>query len=258
MSEDAVIEAPEGEQTEAPAKEPLSVEELNKRLSAATRDMRDYRREISSLREMIQMRPALAADIKADEAEPDLDADPIGWMKYAKKELDQFKGNAAQQAAQERQQAENNAAMGQIARRMEDYERDFRDEHPDYNEAVKHFRTVREEELTESGVTPGEMSGALQQDLVSIVARAIRANKDPAEVVYKLAKNRGFGVDASTKKLQTIEAAAKAGKSLSQGGGRTGDGELTFDYVSSLKGKDFTEAFQKLKAQAKAAERAAR
>jgi hypothetical protein len=247
-----------GEETAAPAKAPLAPEEMERRLSAATRDMREYRREIAGLREMIQMRPQLAQEIRADDAEPDLEVDPIAWMKYAKKELDTYKGNARQQEANDKAANERNAAQSQIARQMNDYERDFRVDHPDYDKAVAHFRTVRAEELAEEGLTGQDLNNALVEGLVSAVARAIRAGKDPAEVVYKLAKNRGFGVDPDTKKLQTIERASAAGKSLSQGGGRTGDGELTFEYVSSLKGNAFSEAFAKLRAQAKDAERTSR
>lgn len=242
---------------EPPKKAPLSPEEYERRLQAQGRDLREQRSEIRTLREMIQMRPQLAAEIKADQAEPDMDQDPIAWMKYAKGELDAFKTERKQSDQSAKQQAEQQAGMAQIARRMDDYERDFREEHPDYNDAATHFRTVRTEELAESGVAPSEMAAALQRDLVEVVARAIRANKDPAEVVYKLAKNRGFGVDASTKKLQTIERAANAGKSLSQASGRTGDGELTFEFVAGLRGKDLREGYQKLRAQAKAAERRA-
>jgi hypothetical protein len=257
MSEETVIETTET--VETPAKEPLAPEELAKRLSAATRDMREYRREIASLREMIQARPAVERAIEADDNEPDMDVDPIGWMKFAKKYMDMTKAERAEAERQSQQQAEQQAAMAQIGKRMDEYEKDFREDHSDYDDAVAHFRKVRQDELAESGVSASELGDALRQDLVSVVARAIRAGKDPAEVVYKLAKNRGFGVDAKDKKLETIERAANAGKSLSAAGGRSaGDGELTYEYVSGLKGKAFTEAWAKLKAQERNAEKAAR
>ena len=262
MTDETVIERSEGETGEGtetkPAKQPLAPEEYERRLQAQSRDLREQRREIASLREMIQSRPALAAEIKADAAEPDMDADPIGWMKYAKGELDAYKTERANAAAQEKQQREQQAAMAQIGKRMDEYERDFREDHADYDDAVAHFRKVRQDELSESGVSASELGDALRQDLVSVVARAIRAGKDPAEVVYKLAKNRGFGVDKSDTKLETIARAASAGRSLSQGSTRTGDGELTYEYVSGLKGKAFTDAWAKLKAQEKAAERSLR
>lgn len=256
MSEDTVVETPET--PEAAAREPLAPDELERRYRAATRDLREQRREIASLREMIQARPAVAAAIEADDNEPDMDADPIGWMKYAKRYMDMTKSERAAAEKASKEQAANQQAMAQIGKRMDEYERDFREDNPDYDKAVAHFRKVREEELSESGVTAGELGDALRQDLVSVVARAIRAGKDPAEVVYKLAKNRGFGVDKRDPKLETIERAANAGKSLSQGSTRTGDGELTYEYVSTLKGKAFTEAWQKLRSQQRDAERSSR
>jgi hypothetical protein len=262
MSDVAAAETVESvEQAEAPVREPLSSAEYEKRLNAATRDLRENRAETRALREMIgmiQARPQLAAEMRQDEAEPDLENDPIGWMKYAKKELDTYKGNARQQEIEQKAANERNNAQNQIARQMNDYERDFRLDHPDYDDAVAHFRKVRAEELAEEGLGGQELNNTLVESLVSAVARAIRAGKDPAEVVYKLAKNRGFGVDETSKKLQTISRASEAGKSLSTTGGRAGDGELTFEYVNTLKGKAFTEGVAKLKAQAREAERTSR
>ena len=246
------------ESEEAPERAPLSSAEYEKRLNAATRDLRENRAETRALREMIgmiQARPQLAAEMRQDEAEPDLENDPIAWMKYAKKELDTYKGNARQQEAQEKAAQERSQAQAQISRQMEDYERDFRLDHPDYNDAVAHFRKVRAEELAEEGLSGQELNNTLVESLVSAVARAIRAGKDPAEVVYKLARNRGFGVDDTTKKLQTISRAQDAGRSLSNAGGQQSSGEMTIEQVNKLKGKAFTDAFAKYKAQAKAAER---
>jgi hypothetical protein len=259
MTDDTVIEAPETETVAGkPAKQPLTPEEYDRRLGAATRDLREQRREIAALREAIQMRPQLNAEIKADTSEPDMDADPIGWMKYAKGELDAFKKERAEADKQAKAEQEQHAQLAQLGKRMDEYESEFREDHADYNDAVQFFQKARIAELKDEGVTDGEMTRALQQSFSTIVARAINSGKDPAEVVYKLAKNRGFGVDKPDKKLETIERAAQAGRSLSQGSTRTGDGELTFEYVSSLKGKEFTEAFARLKAQAKAAEKAQR
>lgn len=244
----------EGEGQEVQARQPLAPEEYERRLSAATRDMREQRREIANLREMVQMRATPAEQRQTRMEEPPAD-DPLATIEYLKTRLKGYDEQFDAQAKAEEEAQKRQGAQQQIARQMQEYERDFRSDHPDYDKAVEHFRKVRAEELAEEGLGGQDLNNALVEGLVSAVARAIRAGKDPAEVVYKLAKNRGFGVDGDTKKLQTITRAQEAGKSLSNAGGRTGDGELTFDYVSSLKGKEFSEAFAKLKAQAKAAER---
>lgn len=237
-------------ETEA-ARGRLSPEEYEKRLDAQKRDLREQRGRIRSLEEMIRMKGAEPVTRAEKAAEPNIDEDPIAWMKYAKTRLEGFDAErTADEERTKREQAQS-GEVAQIAQRMQEFEKDYRDDHPDYDDAVAHFRKVRTEELGDEGVSGAEMNNALVQELVSIVARAVRAGKDPADVIYKLSKKRGFGVDGSTKKLQTIERAQQAGKSLSQAGGRQGDGELTYEYVSSLKGEEFRKAFQKLRAQEK-------
>lgn len=246
---DTSEEAQEG-QGNAPRGQ-LPPEEYEKRIQAQARDLRAQRAEIRNLRQMIESKGAEPQTKQERAAEPDLETDPIAWMKYARERLNAF--DAAEREEQERQRQANaqQAQVQQISRQMEEFESDFRLDHPDYNDAAAHYRKVRAEELEEEGVSKAEVGSHLVQELVGVVARAIRAGKDPAQVVYALAKKRGFGVDASEKKLQTIERAQSQGKSLSQGGGRSGDGELTYEYVSSLKGQEFRDAMKRLKAQEK-------
>ena len=242
--------------TEPAVKEPLSPEELAKRYDAARRDLREQRQEIRALREMITMKtadnPQAMREATKRAPKPSIDEDPIAYMKWADGIIADIDAADEQKARAEQQANEQNGQIQQIARRMQEYEKDFRDDHPDYDQAAEHYRKMRAEELADEGVSGHEVGQALVSELVSVVARAIRAGKDPAQVVYSLAKKRGFGVDGSSKKLQTIERAQQAGKSLSQTGGRGGDGELTIEYVNTLKGKAFTDGVAKLKAQAKA------
>ena len=111
----------DGEETQVQERAPLSPAEYEKRLNAATRDLRENRAETRALREMIgmiQARPQLAAEMRQDEAEPDLEQDPIAWMKYAKKELDTYKSNAAQQALAEKAANERFNAQASISKQM--------------------------------------------------------------------------------------------------------------------------------------------
>lgn len=255
MSDETVIEG----QTEGdpPAKAALSPEEVERRLENAGRTMREQRAEIRALRELMEMRPAgQQPQTQAQKAEvPDPEVDPIGFIKYAKGRLEGFDAERELTDKQAREQQAQQNNLHQLSQRMAEYEVDFRGDHPDYDKAAEHFRDARIKELGEEGVHGQAANGALQQSLAEIVARAIRAGKDPAEVIYKLAKNRGFGVDDGSKKLQTIERAQSAGKSLSNAGGASGNSELTIEHVNSLTGKEFTAAFARYKAQQKAAER---
>lgn len=194
---------------------------------------------------------------------PDVDTDPIGNIEALRKialkltQREQETQRATQaQTAQQRQ-------FAQINSRMQEYEADFSETNPDYNDAAAHFRTARMAELQEQGYEGDELTTALRSELVGLVARSLQSGKDPAEVVYKLAKNRGFGtgsgkenletVDKPNKKLETIDRGQKASRSLSGMSGKTGDNELSAESVSRLEGAAFDQAFAKLRSQARKA-----
>ena len=245
----------EGQDSQAQAKSRLSPDEYERRLQSQGRDLREQRRQIRELTERIASAGAAPATRAERAAEPDLEADPMGWMKYARARLQFYE---ERESASERQQAEierQNAEVSKIARSFGDAEKDFAEDHPDYYKAAEHFRKARTEELAEEGVASADMGRSLQQDFVNIIARATRAGKDPAEVIYGLAKRRGFGADGDDKKLATIDRASRAGRTLSGAGGSAGENELTLEYVNTLKGKAFTEARAKLREQMRAAER---
>lgn len=194
---------------------------------------------------------------------PDVETDPIGNIealrKIALRLTQQEQAKTRQTEAQTAQQRQ----FQQINTRMQEYEADFSAENPDYNDAAAHFRTARMAELQEQGYDGEELNTALRTELVGLVARSLQSGKDPAEVVYKLAKNRGFGaaprkevageVDKPSKKLETIERGQKASRSLSGMSGKTGDGELSAASVSRLEGAAFDAAFAKLRQEARRA-----
>ncbi len=190
---------------------------------------------------------------------PDVDADPIGNLEALRKLAVRMAEQQQQEQRQTQAQTAQQRQFQQINTRMQEYENDFREVTPDYDDAAKHFREARMQELEEQGYEGDELQKALTAELVGLVARAMQSGKDPAEVVYKLAKNRGFGASGATKldklpgKLQTIDRGQKASRSLSGMGGKTGDGELSAESVYKLEGAAFDAAFAKLKAQAKRA-----
>jgi hypothetical protein len=73
------------------------------------------------------------------------------------------------------------------------------------------------------------------------------AGRDPAEVVYNMAKRRGFasGKDAATAKLQKL--AAGSGSAAGPRGAKGADNGLSWNDVSKLKGAARDAAFAKLR-----------
>lgn len=255
--------AGEGEAGDKPAKDPLPYETLQRRLSdqqKATRAERRARRDLEARLEALE-RGGKSSDAKPGETQaqalrrlaanmPDEEQDPIGALKYVRTVLGQFD---EQSDAEDRQTANERAQTEQITKivqTMDEFEADFRDEHPDYDHAATHFMKSRSEEFQAEGLSGQALQHALGQDFANLVARAIRAGKDPAEVVYALAARRGFntsGVDAADKKLDQIERGQKQARSLPAG--NSSENALTYKTVGELKGADFDKAFDKLRAQ---------
>jgi hypothetical protein len=187
---------------------------------------------------------------------PAVDQDPLANIEAMRKLAERM----AKQQQEGQQQTEQQRQFQTLNTQLQSYEADFRADNPDYDAAAAHFRQSRQQELEEMGYSGDELMTTLTNDLVGLALRTMKAGKDPAEVVYNLAKKRGFGgetskeqpkpVDNKPNPLQAIERGQKAAKSLSAVGSKSGDGELSVEAVMKLEGAAFDQAREKLKRQA--------
>lgn len=233
------------------------LEKLAKDKDGMARAERQKRRDAEARAEALEARLAALEGKKAPEALDfstlkSVEEDPIGNIEAMRKLAEQMTAQQKEAQTQTAQQQQ----FQQINNRMQSYEVDFLADNPDYNEAAAHFRESRKAELEDMGYAGAELQAALTNDLVGLAVRSMQSGKDPAEVVYNLAKKRGFGVetpkkvDEPNKTLQAVERGQKAAKSLSSAGAKTGDGELTVEGVTKLEGAAFDAALAKLKKQA--------
>ena len=248
-----------------PERAPLTQAQLEERLNqtkAAMREERRKRREIENqLEEVRRAAPqvedpfeAVIAALRED------DEDPLADLANIKEVLRRFQASQrAEREAELSQRTHQTAAQRHFAH-VAEQEAEFREETPDYDDAVTHFRTSLRAELEDQGFSGAALDQEFGRNLISLSQKAIAAGKNPAEVVYALAKRRGYtpnaspsnpDLDKSKEKLQTLSRSQAAGRSLSAVGGRSGDGELTLASVAKLDGKELLEGYAKLKAQAK-------
>ncbi len=163
---------------------------------------------------------------------PDINIDPVGhfqalYQQSQQKIADIDKWRQSQEA--------NATAMNnvqQLGRIAQQSEAEFTKTTPDYPEAFQYVRNQRDQELQDMGYTDkGQREQILQTDALQIAAQALQANKSPAEVVYKVAKARGFQGKAAApvkaadapdaKKIATIAKGQAANTSLGQVGGNS-------------------------------------
>jgi hypothetical protein len=233
------------------AKQVVDTGRALKEARRTTRELKQQMEEVQAKLEAAERRQVQApAQTQAPAAMPDPNVDPIGALEWMKGHFEQ---QDAAQKTQAQRHADQQASQRQtqaLAQRMNDYEADFKEDHPDYTDAAEHLKTTRLDELKEAGFTGDDLNRALAQDMFSIVTRAMQAGKDPAEVVYNLAKRRGYGVDKNATKLQTIAKGQQAARSMPSGGRPSG--HLPVDQGVKLKGAAFDKWFDAERQRAKA------
>lgn len=248
-------------------KPPLDPETANKRLSDTQAALRAERAQSRAMKaELAALKAGAAPPAAAAEpvAPPDVNTDPIGAIKYLEEKVQVLSGDSPAQKAAKAEQSRRQEAFNLVRDTMADHENDFRGHTPDYDDAAAHFAESRKAELAETGLTGRDLDAALADDLTKVVARAIQTGKDPAEIVYKLAKGRGFGataavpatpasntsaIDDAATRLQTVAKGQEQAKSLGSGGTPPGATAVTWGSVANLKGAAFDAAFDKLRAQ---------
>lgn len=209
--------------------------ELERRLAALEAE-RQPRQQSDPLNDLI-------ANLRED------DEDPIGDLSsvkaIAKAMLERDRREAEEQAKAQQQQQH----FAKLSRDMAEAEEDFRAEHPDYDDAMKHFKTSLLGELEDEGFSGQELKREFESKLITLVDRALSNGRDPAQIVYNRAKKYGFAsseVDAATKKLQAIGRSNGASKVPASSGAKA---ELTIEAVNKLSGAAFDKAVEALRRQ---------
>lgn len=119
---------------------------------------------------------------------------------------------------------------------------------PDYMAAYNHLLSSRAAELQAIGYEGEELGRALQADEIAIAQMAMSKGKSPAEMLYNLAKQRGYAkkeaaaaaaTASGAEKLEAIERGQAANKSLSNTGGNAGDQDMTAERLMSMPMDEF-------------------
>lgn len=168
------------------------------RLAETTSALTDLQTKWARLDERFSVfREAATAQPEAAKvaAEPDIEADPFGWMKWAKGEITTLKGQTEQTATTVQ---ETNAATELQTSYINDA-RTFARATPDFGLAYNWLMANRDAELKAAGYSdPAERMRIITLDERDIVARALKGRQDnpqsagPAQIIYGLAKARGF------------------------------------------------------------------
>lgn len=177
---------------------------------AALHEERQRRKEVEQQNALLQQRTNAILENMARQAAPqqvqppapelpDPNKDPAGYilavLDAQQKKIDALTSGTTQQ----QQTTQQMTVLQQVQRRAEFMENEYKKATPDYENAVAYLRQSREAELIALGYSdPMARQSQLSQDLMGIAITAAQQNTNPAEIVYNMAKGRGYGVAPAT------------------------------------------------------------
>lgn len=189
---------------------------------------------------------------KDDLSLDDIDAntDPIGAVERMAAILKAQRAEQASQAQQSAAQAQQHRNIQALTGWAGEMEADFRAEKPDYDDAAKFVYDSRMREVEMISGNPQAAQQSVQNELLGLIAQCKQSNRDPAEVIYNLAQQRGFKntvkIDNAAEKLQTLKRGQEASRTLS--GGKADSAELTIESINRMPSDQRYAAYQKLRA----------
>lgn len=193
------------------------------------------------------------------EAEERYQEDPVGYLREqnallqqqiaATQEQQRYFQESQQRSIQEAQQ------MRALTQHIDTLEQEFRSKIPEYDDAFRFVQERRLRDLQAIGISdPNQQRQALYQEIFGMSGRAIQEGRNPAEVVYSLAKAWGFqpqeplaGIPGAEPtpagkpagKLERIQRGQQVATSLSDSGGAPAPGELSLTDIERMSDAEF-------------------
>ncbi|WP_315831099.1 hypothetical protein [Bradyrhizobium prioriisuperbiae] len=112
---------------------------------------------------------------------------------------------------------------------------------PDFKAAYDHLLASRAQELVALGYdSPQAVHQALLADEFAVAQMALASRRSPAEVIYNLARQRGYVKGAGGRdRLDTISRGQQANKSFAATGGGSGGAEMTAEALLKMPMDEF-------------------
>lgn len=193
-----------------------------------------------------QQKQQAAAEAAQQAQIPTFEDDPIGANQaqlYATQQRQlQLEQRFAKQEEEASQQVKQRQIMGSYAAACDEYTKSTA---PDFMDAYRFLEKSVDDELALRGIdNPQERINAMQFEEGRVLGRAMSAGRNPAEMVYNLAKGRGYkgpaptepaapGEPAAPTKLETIESGQKVAKSVNSGAAPPND-SISLSRLSDL------------------------
>jgi hypothetical protein len=167
---------------------------------------------------------AMTRDQQSKQAAPSFDDDPIAATVHGFQQTGEVVKNLQDKLAQ--------IEKGQQAERFEQQlthaaiaaEQQFKAAAPDYDSAIEHLVNARGRELAALGYQGNQILEIMKGERSAVLQQSLQTGRNPAQVLYELAKVRGFAPKAAPpkgeQKMDALEAGSKAASGIDNVAGR--------------------------------------
>lgn len=183
---------------------------------------------------------------------PDFIDDPVGHLEGIKAQFRQEMAALQQQLQGTQQHQQATVQHQQLVQAAVAQEAQFRETTPDYDAAVAHFQAVKNAEYAAIGLDDTQRAQQMQRDSTALVQIAIQNGKNPAELLYNMAKALRYTPAAADPNAGQQPAPAKQpNTSLSNlsASGRAPDekGKLSAKDIATMPQDEFDKLFDSLR-----------
>lgn len=192
---------------------------------------------------------------------PNMEEDPFGYMRYLENQIAALSQQT--QGVDQRFQQQDEYATVKSAFQAD--ANAFTQRQPDFIDAYRHLMSARDRELTRLGRTNArERANIIAQEELMIVNECLRNGKSAAELVYELAKDRGYSrpepqqpaqnglaptqvgqKPSAVAQVAAIQKGAAAAKSLGSAAGGSNQ-PLTAELLASMSEAEFEAVYSKM------------
>lgn len=231
----------------------LHAEREKRKASDAERDA--AKAENNQLKEILDAIRQMREQVASRKPEDLPAADDPAAIEHLRKRMAEVEQTTTRVTQDRDNELLNQRELQELGGFMHQSETAFRQQKPDYDDAINHVVQSRARELARYGLSLPEIQQTIAQEATDIVRTAVAQNRDPAELGYEIAQDRGYvpkaaentdttaadkpnGGGGAQAMLDAIAAAKAQGKSLGSGGG-SAPKTLTLEAVAALNEDEF-------------------
>lgn len=183
---------------------------------------KEYKSELNELRALKkEFEDLKIAQQKAKEAEsgPDPKEDPIGYLQNTLSSLRKDIENIKQDKTKQTEVNTQNVEVQKLVKALQKSSIAFKENNPSFDDAIRFLSDVRTKELQMYGYDEDRIENIITYDVLQLTQNAIERELNPSELLYSLAKVKGFVSKKELKEgFDKMEKGSKRSKSLSSVG----------------------------------------